>query len=466
MQESKYIKLLKTLNPSERKEFNKYFLALYGKQRKIVSIYKYIHKFSKYQFVHPKLENTYVRRKVFTSEMYEGKGLSNPMSALNVYLEEYLRWKKINKDAKGYEKDKLQLEVYKDRRLDELFLSELENAKKKIKAAPLDMWQHIKLAELTSFLHYSPLAPKLEKKKTILSEFQKHINSFHKNISTKITCEIKQRKEILAEDKDAGNSEKEKEDDFYTTYLLLLELIEEKGDIEFEEIKNKILEKLPLFNVTDQLIILTQLTNYCTKKTKSGVLHYAWDLFDIFKYMLKEKILIADNKLSHVHFNNMVDFGVKTNNLKWVKKFIKDYSDFIDPKHLKEDSIKIAKASLHFGKQEYEQVIKALNEVKFLDMDHAMRVRWLLLCSHFEVNSGSQTFKYFCDAYEIFFKRNEVVNPVTIEASLNLLKYIKLLSKPIDRESMFEQVLKENPMYFKVWILKKIKPTFQINAKK
>jgi len=182
--------------------------------------------------------------------------------------------------------------------------------------------------------------------------------------------------------------------------------------------------------------------------------------------MLKEKILFADNKLSHVQFNNMVDFGVKTDNFKWVNQFIKDYCQIIDPKDLKEDSIKIAKASLHFGKQEYEQVIQSLNEVKFLDMDHAMRVRWLLLCSHFEVNKGSQTFKYFCDAYEIFFKRNEVVHPVTIEASLNLLRYIKLLSKPFDAESMFEQVLNENPMYFKVWVLKKIKPTFQIKPKK
>jgi len=466
MQESKYIKLLKTLSTSERKEFNKYFLALYGKQQKVVAIFKYIHKFSKYHFVHPKLENNYVRQKVFNTEMYEGKGLSNPMSALNVYLEEYLRWKKINKDARGYEKDKLQLEIYQDRRLDDLFLSELENVKKKIRAAPIDMWQHMRLAELTSFLHYSSLAPKLEKKKTTLLEFQKHINSFYRNISTKITCELIQRKEILADDKEVNQKEKEREDDFFTTYSILLNLIEEKGEIEFEESKNRLFEKLPLFSITDQWIILIQLTNYCNQKVKSGALQYRWVMFDIYKYMLKEIIFESNNKLSHVHFNNMVDLGVKTNNLPWVKKFIKEYSSRIEPNHLIKDSIKIAKASIHFGMEDYAKVIQTLNDVKFLDMDHAMRVRWLLLCSHFEVNNKSQTFNYFCDAYEIFFKRNEVVNSVTIEGSLNLLKYIKLLSKPYEEESLFEQVLKENPMYFKFWILKKIKPTFQDNPKK
>ncbi len=466
MQDSKYIKLLKTLSPSERKEFNKYFLALYGKQQKIVAIHKYIHKFSKYHFVHPKLENRYVRQKVFDTEMYEGKGLSNPMSALNVYLEEFLRWKKINKDAKGYEKDKLQLKVYKDRRLDDLFLAELETVKKKIRAAPLDMWQHLRSAEMVSMLHYSPLAPKLEKKKTTLLDFQHHINQFYQNINTKIICELKQRKEILAGGEEAGKMEEENKDDFFTTYLLLLDLIEEKDTINFKETKNRILEKLPLFSRIDQSIILTQLTNYCGKKTKSGALHYAWDLFDIYKYMLKEKTLLVDNKLSHVHFNNIVDFGGKTNNLKWVEKFIKDYSNLIAPKHLREDSIKIAKASLHFENKEYERVIQLLNEVKFLDMAHAMRGRWLLLCSHFEVNNGSQTFKYFCDAYEIFFKRNEVVHPITIEGSLNLLKYVKLLSKPYEVEALFEQVWKENSMYFKFWVLKKIKPTFQLKTEK
>lgn len=466
MQESKYIKLLKTLSPSERKEFNKYFLALYGKQQKIVTIYEYIHKFAKHHFVHPKLENNYVRQKIFHTEMYEGKGLSNPMSALNLYLEEFLRWKKINKDAKGYEKDKLQLEVYQERRLDDLFLSELEKAKKKIKEAPLDMWQQLRLAELSSFLHYSPLAPKLEKKRTYLFDFQKYIDQFYKNINIKITCELKQRKEILADDKGVMEIEAEKKDDFSATYLQLLDLIEEKEGIEFEASKNKILEKLPLFSITDQSIILTQLANYCNKKMKAGALHYKWIMFDVYKYMLKENILVADNKLYHIHFNNIIDLGIKTNNLRWVKIFIKDYGDRIDPQHLTEDSIKIAKASIYFGKKEYSQVIQSLNEVKFLDMDHAMRVRWLLLCSHFEVNYGSQTFKYFCDAYEIFFKRNEVVNAVTIEGSLNLLKYIKLLSKPYEEESLFEQVLKENPMYFKSWILKKIKPTFQDNPKK
>lgn len=461
MQESKYIKILKTLSPSERKEFNKYFLALYGKQEKIVAIYKYIHKFSKYQFVHPKLENKYVRQKVFNAEMYEGKGLSNPMSALNVCLEEFLRWKKINKDAKGYEKDKLQLEIYKDRRLDDLFLSEIENVKKKIKKAPLDMWQHLKFAEVVSLLHYSTLAPKLEKKKTTLLDFKKHIDHFYENINIKITCELEQRKEILADNKGLRNIEAEKQDDYFTIYSLLLDIIEEKEGINFKETKNSILRKLPSFSIIDQSIILTQLTNYCNQKIKSGVLTYKWVMFDIYKYMLKEIILGAENKLSHVHFNNMVDLGVKTNNLPWVKMFIKDYGDKIDPKHLTEDSIKIAKASIHFGMKEYAQVIQVLNEVKFLDMDHAMRVRWLLLCSHFEVNNNSQTFKYFCDAYEIFFKRNEVVNAVTIEGSLNLLKFIKLLNKPHEEESLFEQVLRENPMYFKSWLLKKIKPTFQ-----
>ncbi len=80
------------------------------------------------------------------------------------------------------------------------------------------------------------------------------------------------------------------------------------------------LKKVPLFSITDQSIILTQLTNYCIKKTKSGNLHYVWALYDIYKYMLKEKILGADEKLFHVHFNNMVDTGLKTNNLNWVKE--------------------------------------------------------------------------------------------------------------------------------------------------
>ncbi len=70
----------------------------------------------------------------------------------------------------------------------------------------------MRLAEISSFLHYSPLGPKLEKKRTHLFDFKNHIDQFYKNINTKIICEFKQRKEILASDKGGHKIDVEKKE--------------------------------------------------------------------------------------------------------------------------------------------------------------------------------------------------------------------------------------------------------------
>jgi len=391
MQESKYLQLIQTLSKSERTAFKKYLYNFYGNRSKVIAIYTYVDKFKKDKFQHPKLADAYVREKVFNTPTYEGKGLSNPLSALNLYLEEFLRWQKIRHTTDSYEKSKMQLDIYRERKLDQAFFQEASALKDRIQTAPLDMWRHLKLAEIESSIHYNQSSLKLTKKEIALPAFRYHLKCFYEDVLMKTSCEINQRLEILEQN---DNYTEVAENNFYKAYQLLKRLIDQKDEKTFEEAKTFAFEKLAAFGDEDFSVFITHLINYCK---------------------------------------------------------------------LREDTINIANALLKFEAKEYDHVFFLLNTVKALDLDHALRTRWLLLCTHFEKHPKSQQFKNYCKAYKLYFNRHKTIHASTKEGSLNLLEIVKKMTRPYDKKALKDEIINTNLLIYRFWLLKKVVPTFQMN---
>ncbi|GEM_PF-5123387 len=457
MQESKYVQLVQTLSKSERIAFKKYLYNFYENRQKAIAIYTYVDKFKKDKFKHPKLEDAYVRGKVFNTPTYEGKGLSNPLSALNLYLEEFLRWQKIRYSADTYEKNKMQLDIYRERKLDKAFFQEALALKERIRAAPLDMWRHLKMAEVESSIHYNPSSLKLTKKKIALPAFRYHINRFCEDVLMKTSCEKSQRLEMLDQDVEYTT---ESQHYFFDAYQLIKRLIDSKDEKSFVIAKNFALEKLTGFSDEDFSIFIAHLINYCNQKIRIGQLKFIQDIFDLYRFLLKEGKILNGGYISYTDFNNVVELGVKLGEKDWIIQFIKDYESLIAPKQLKQDSLHIAKAIIAFEAKDYDQVFFLLNTVKALDLDHAQRIRWLLLCTHFEKHPNSTQFKNYCKAYKIYFERNETLHPATITGSLNLLNFVKKMTQAFNEKILREEIINTTLLVYRVWLLKKVAPTF------
>ena len=123
---------------------------------------------------------------------------------------------------------------------------------------------------------------------------------------------------------------------------------------------------------------------------------------------------------------------------------------------LRLDTINIANALLKFAAKEYDQVFFLLNTVKALDLDHALRVRWLLLCTHFEKQPKSQQFKNYCKAYKLYFDRHQSIHSTTKIGSLNLLKLLKKMTQPFEAKELKKEIINTDLLVYRFWLLNKV----------
>lgn len=217
---------------------------------------------------------------------------------------------------------------------------------------------------------------------------------------------------------------------------------------------------LPKFCQEDSSAIIAYSINYSIGQIKNGKLAYSKELFALYKTLVEQLKIYEERHISHTDFNNVIEAACKTGELDWAEEFVEQYKTFIQPEDLRESSLSIGKALISFEKKSYAQVIALLNQVKFADMDHAIRARWLLLCSHFEEYPEAKQFEDFADAYYMYFFRNEIWHENTIKGSLNLLKFLRKMCKPYDADKLKQEIIATTPLVYKIWLLKKIDPHF------
>ncbi len=460
MQQSKYVQLLRTLTKSERTEFGKYLRGLYGTQKQMLTIHAYINKEAVVNYNSSKLDKKYVLGKKKDKLVASAGRLERHLSDLFLYLEEFLRWKMINRDSSdNFKKDQIQLEIYKERQLSDFFFKALEKARAREEENLLDMWHHLQLGILDSMLHYSFETIKVSKKDIALPSFLAHLEQFIKEVKTKAQCELEQRKNILSKNDEVEFDESKV---FLKVYQAILGLIRNEETQSYEQVKKLVNDQLEKFCEEDCSAIITYLINYCIGQVKSGQLIFSKEVLYWYKILIEQLSIFENRRISHTDFNNIIEVACKTEELSWAKDFIERYQAFIQPKNLGEPSQAIGKALIAFEEKAYEKVILLLNNVQFTDMDHAIRARWLLLCSHYEVHPKDKQCEDFMAAYHNYFTRNGIWHDDIKNGSLNLLKILRKMTKPYLPEVLKQEIQDTSPLVYKIWLLKKLDPHFQI----
>lgn len=454
MRESQFIQLLKTLNKKEQLAFKNYIKGLYGKKKKMVQLLDYVLKFSP-SFVSDKLDRSYINRYVFTTEGFLDKNLSNLISYLKIYLEEFLRWQKIQHKAESFEKSKIMLDIYKERRLEKAFFKEVEKVTRKVEKSPIDVWHNFQLMQLNYVKYFYTPTQKLRTSDDELTKTKYYLEIFYRNASTKLSAEQALRKLILKNTPVSKNSNKQLPDSFYDSYQLLRNLFNNTSSLPYDEVKVRIFQNSKDLDAENQLVTIIYLLQYAINQIKIGNLNFKTEIFQLYKHLVESKLLFLDGYMGHTDFNNIIEVACKSGAHEWAKIFIENYSKYLADFH-KEETIKISQAIIYFEEENFIEVVAKLNELSFSVNDHAIRARWLLLCSLFELKDSSYSIESFISAFEQFLRREKTFNEMTIKGSLNLIKVIKKMLKKHDKTVLFAEVERTTPLFYKAWLLKKL----------
>ncbi len=469
MYKSKFISLLGTLTSKEVKEFKRFLEGLYSRQKIAIELFSYVEDFHP-KYDSPKLEKEQAVKTIFgisDIKVKDKKNLSNTLSDLYTYLEEFLMWKQSKE--RSFDRSWAMLKVFRNRRLDKLYVQQIEQQLKILnaKSTPQDMWLNLKKMQLQHKAYFSNLKDKVKLDPNSLKASMLHLDKFFSEAKLRYSAELSSRAEQLKEDYNVNFydeiikwvKENLSSDVVYRQALFQsIDLLKQPDDQLYFAQKKLLLENHSLIGRIDFLVLFTYLFNYLSRAIRNGQHHLVKELFELYQFGLKHEYFIEDGFITYVSFHNITNVACKLHEFEWAEKFIEEWSGFL-AEDIREHTCKISWALLYFEKKEFEKTIDTLKDIQMLTITYfSIRSRWLTVCSFYELKYSRTFILDYCKSFEVFLKRNKTMNAQSIESYINLIRFIRMfLRKSINKATILQELEVTKLLACRMWVIEKIK---------
>lgn len=166
--------------------------------------------------------------------------------------------------------------------------------------------------------------------------------------------------------------------------------------------------------------------NYCAIKINQGKREYYRKVFEIFKKIIQNGILLEEGTLSEGIFKNIVTAGLGVGEFDWTENFIGEYTAYL-PSNIRENARTFNLASLHFHQKKYDQVIGLIRDVEYNDVVYALSAKQLLVRTYYELGE-TLALDSLIDSFKIYLRRNKMISKSQKREYLNFLNFVKNLT--------------------------------------
>jgi hypothetical protein len=249
------------------------------------------------------------------------------------------------------------------------------------------------------------------------------------------------------------------------------------GDLSDDNSFNKALalfyKNKPMIDKTETVNLYITFTGFCAVKMSKGAKEYTETLFELYKRMFEENLVIGENeKYLHITiFNNVVTTALMLRKMEWTKTFIEKYTPMLLPEY-RDTIYNYSYAWYYFSAGEYEKSLEHLSKVNHENYWIKARSRILQLRLYYELNHVESFFS-FHDSLKHSLKTNKELpasgkeNDYTFVSLLGRLARIKFAvgdQSGIDklRANLEEEARQNLKGQLREWVLLKIK---EINVK-
>jgi len=445
MIKSKVINVLKKLNKTEIRELGDFVNSPYHNRNKNVRKLFILLKAFYPLFENKKLTKEFIYSKLFAGKNYSDKTIRNLNSDLLELIEKYLAYSFISKNP-SLEKN-FRTAALSDKGLSGLVESSIKEADKLFKNFKFDGGNIFYLMHLNEmekdflairknklinlnmkegeYLVYAFLSKYLifkmkfynykyklgtEKLSEFVEQFEKSINieSFVKhleNISSPYA-------EIIL------------------IYYYCAKFMSEPGDSRYYNKTKALFAKNKNFlDRTEIINIYLTFNGYCIAKMRSGESRYEKDLFELYKSMIEEKLILGEGE-QYLHitiFNNIVTIGLRLNELEWTKNFVEEYTFYLIPEY-KDTMYNYSYSQYYFRKKEFEKSLECMNNVNFENYTIKSGVRNLLLKIYFELKY-TESFFSLSDSMKHYLSNDKMLPEDKREQDFNFILHTNKLYK-------------------------------------
>jgi hypothetical protein len=368
------------------------------------------------------------------------------LTDLTRLLEKFFIQLSLNENAAAQKKF-LSTELLK-RNLDKFFAQQLSETKK-TSATKKDIAHYENLVTWSELTYEFTSSRRNRQPDTELQNLSDNLDNFYLVKKIKYCCEILNRSNILGAKynvpllepllaylKNTNHSSPL----IAIYYQTLLTITENKNEEHFSKLKKLLQKHHHEITAKENRDIYAFAQNYCIRQLNTGNTKYLYELLEIYKVVLAERIIFDNNHLSHADFKNICAVSIRLNELKWTEDFILSYAKLLSAE-LRKNSVNYNTARLHFARNQFKPAIKLLTTVEFTDVFYHLDAKSLLLKIYFE-NREYEPLYSLINTFRIYLKRNKQISDYQRTIYNNLLSRVRLLAQLHAGDKLFSEKIK------------------------
>ncbi|MEO6696112.1 MAG: hypothetical protein ABIY50_06175 [Ignavibacteria bacterium] len=475
MKNNRLIQLLKSLTPSEFKQFKEFVNSpFYNKNKNVISLFDYLKNFYP-DFKNEKVNDEFAFRKLFPGEKYDYFKLKNIISDLLMLGKEFIGAVHFLGDEDM--KTKVLLEQYRIRSLDTMHEQLYRASLKKLDDSGIrDEFYFQKLfyysEELKSY--YSPKHPNSNfdlfqdqlnyfVKYSIIKMLRLYNTMLHENKQNNYEFDLKMFDEVfhyIENNKDESNPTM-----IMYYYIILLE--KENDEKYFFQLKRLFETHYNEFSHFDKYMYYLHMSGFCADVFNNKCrTDFTTEHFHLSKENF-ERGTIKLGKILYLDFLNHVKIAVRVDEYEWAEMYMEQFKNLLSDEH-RQNTLNFCYGYINYKKGNLEKALDLLSRANFSNFIIKVQVKILLLHVYYELGYYEQALAMI-DTFRHYIQREKGLLDDYRQSFNEYLRIINELikigiridekGKTIIKNKIKKEIenIKYNQFGIKLWLIEKVK---------
>ncbi|MEM1000499.1 MAG: hypothetical protein AAGN35_25830 [Bacteroidota bacterium] len=436
MQHSKLLDLLRTFTRRDLRRFTAFIQSPYfNTDAEVVALFAHLRGLSP-RFPERKLQREVIWRAVYPDQPYDEKALAYHQSHLLQLGEQFLAFERVQ--SRPQELSLHALVAVEDRGLEKHANLARKRLHKQVDAYAFRTEEYYRMQyETTAVEIMDQSRRQVRTYDRFLQEHVRHLDHFYLAARLRLTCELVNRQNILAQQYAPGQV------DALLDYLaaqgadqvpavavyhcVLLLLTSPEGDTYFLQLKGLLQAHVAVVPDPELAEIYSYVQNFCILRIRSGRLEYLTELFAVYQQSLAKGYFLENGVLSPWKYKNIASVALRVGEFAWVQNFIRDYKEAL-PTEFRETAYAYNQAFLCYQQGQLKQALRNLRDVEFNDVFYSLDTRKMMLMIYFEQGEEEPMLSLIA-AFRTYLRRNKLISEKNRRAYWNFIDLVNAIHR-------------------------------------
>jgi len=275
------------------------------------------------------------------------------------------------------------------------------------------------------------------KEKSNIEQALENLDKFYLARKLELSCEAENARNLLDKDYqsfmldklvDSIHGHHYADTPVIKVYLHVLALLRDnKNEEHFNGLTKALVNYEHCFSQNDLRELYSYPLNFCVRMINMGKMEYLPRIFEIYKVVLHNGVLLPGGILSQWDYKNIVTTSLRLGEYDWAEKFINSYKVYV-PVNQQKNAYTYNMANVYFQRKQFGKALKLLLNVEFTDPVYQLDTRAMQLKIYYETGD-EDALVYHCSAFRKFIRRMRMLTRFQQANYRNLISYTLKLVK-------------------------------------